>query len=64
MRNRERERYDLSDDPYQLRNLCFGGGSCPTDGLQTRLDRLVTRIHNCSGVPGRDPRPRRGKYCG
>jgi len=64
VKDRERERYDLSDDPYQLNNLCFGGGSCPTDGLQTRLKRLLTRIHHCSGVRGRDPRPSHGPYCG
>ena len=61
----ERERYDLSDDPYQLDNLCFGGGNCPTDSLQSRLAHLVARIHRCSGVRGRDPRPPQGKkYCG
>ena len=60
----ERERYDLSDDPYQLHNLCFGGGSCPTDDLQGRLRRLLARIQECSGVRGRDPRPSTGEYCG
>jgi hypothetical protein len=60
----ERERYDLSDDPHQLHNLCFGGGSCPTDDLQGRLRRLLARIQDCSGVRGRDPRPSTGEYCG
>jgi arylsulfatase A-like enzyme len=61
----ERERYDLVDDPYQLQNLCFGGGSCPDDPLQRRLKRLVARIHHCSGIRGRDPRPPPGRYyCG
>jgi arylsulfatase A-like enzyme len=61
----ERERYDLVDDPYQLQNLCFGVGSCPDDPLQRRLKRLVARIHHCSGIRGRDPRPPRGRYyCG
>ncbi len=60
----EQERYDLSNDPFQLHNLCFGGGSCPRDRLQRRLKRLVTRIHHCSGVRGRDPRPLQGRYCG
>lgn len=64
VRNRERERYDLSDDPYELHNLCFRGGSCPNDRLQTRLKRLLAKIHHCSGVRGRDPRPSNGKYCG
>ncbi len=60
----ERERYDLARDPYELHNLCFGGGSCPDDAEQRRLQRLLARIHHCSGVPGRDPRPRSGDYCG
>jgi N-acetylglucosamine-6-sulfatase len=64
VKDREQERYDLSDDPYELHNLCFGGGSCPTDGLQTRLERLLARIKHCSGVRGRDPNPSPGKYCG
>jgi N-acetylglucosamine-6-sulfatase len=64
VKDRERERYDLSNDPYQLHNLCFGGGSCPTDALQARLKRLLAKIHHCSGVRGRDPHPSPGKYCG
>ena len=64
VKDRELERYDLANDPYQLRNLCFGGRSCPTDRLQTRLKRLLTRLHNCSGIQGRDPRPSQGYYCG
>src|SRR3954453_23035420 len=60
----ERERYDLASDPYELRNLCFGGGGCPRDRKGRRLRRLVVKIRHCSGVRGRDPRPRHGSYCG
>ena len=64
VKDRELERYDLANDPYQLRNLCFGGRGCPSDRLQTRLKRLLTRLHHCSGIRGRDPRPSQGYYCG
>jgi arylsulfatase A-like enzyme len=63
-RDVERERYRLDADPAQLDNLCFGGGRCPSDRLQRRLKRLLARIHHCSGIRGRDPRPPSGKYCG
>ncbi len=60
----ERERYDLARDPYELDNLCFGGGKCPDDPGQRRLERLLARIHHCAGIRGRDPRPPGGRYCG
>ena len=60
----ERERYDLAQDPYELHNLCFGGGRCPDDPQQRRLQHLLERIRHCSGVRGRDPRPKGGRYCG
>jgi N-acetylglucosamine-6-sulfatase len=60
----ERERYDLEGDPYELHNLCFGGGVCPDDAEQRKLTHLLARIHHCSGIRGRDPRPRLGRYCG
>jgi N-acetylglucosamine-6-sulfatase len=60
----ERERYDLEKDPNQLHNRCFGGGACPSGHRQRHLKKLLARIHQCSGIRGRDPRPRSGKYCG
>ena len=63
-RDIERERYALDVDPSQLDNLCFGGGRCPSDAVQRRLKRLLSKIHHCSGIRGRDPRPPSGKYCG
>jgi len=66
VRDREWERYDLTRDPFQLHNLCFGGrgSSCPEGPGEARLTGLVHRIAHCSGVPGRDPRPRGRRYCG
>jgi N-acetylglucosamine-6-sulfatase len=60
----QRERYDLSQDPFELHNLCFGGGACPTDAEQATLRRLLVKIRRCSGIRGRDPRPTHGSYCG
>ena len=59
----ERERYNLKSDPYELHNLCTGGGRCPSDRTQRRLRRLLARIHGCSGVRGRDPNSG-GRFCG
>ncbi len=42
------ERYDLADDPFQLRNL--GAGGTPP-ALRDRLHDL----RNCAGIEGRDP---------
>jgi N-acetylglucosamine-6-sulfatase len=64
VKNVERERYNLRQDPYQLHNLCFGGRGCPKDAQQRRLRRLLTKIRDCSGIRGRDPMPRNGSYCG
>ena len=60
------ERYDLTQDPYELNNLCFGGdfSACPNDGTQQQLEQLLTRISDCAGIKGRDPQPRSGHYCG
>jgi arylsulfatase A-like enzyme len=60
----QRERYNLNLDPYELQNLCTGGGPCPADAEQQKLRRLLARIHQCSGIRGRDPMPPSGHYCG
>ena len=57
------ERYDLSSDPRELSNLCFGGGSCPTDQRQADLAARLTELADCAGIPGRDPVPASGHYC-
>jgi N-acetylglucosamine-6-sulfatase len=64
VRDVERERYNLNRDPYELHNVCFGGRGCPHDAQQRRLRRLLTKIRDCSGIRGRDPRPRNRSYCG
>jgi arylsulfatase A-like enzyme len=57
------ERYDLAADPYELHNLCFGGGACPADQRQAELEKRLTELSDCSGIPGRDPPPASGHYC-
>ena len=64
VREVERERYNLNQDPYELHNLCFGGGTCPNDTEQARLNRLLAKIQHCRGIRGRDPKPTSGSYCG
>jgi len=60
----ERERYNLDQDPYELHNLCFGGGGCPNDAEQRRLRHLLVKIRGCSGIRGRDRKHSNGSYCG
>jgi arylsulfatase A-like enzyme len=59
------ERYDLKSDPHELHNLCFGGGegSCPSNPQEEFLRQLLARVQDCSGIAGRDPRPKSGHYC-
>ncbi|MGH2965602.1 MAG: sulfatase-like hydrolase/transferase [Solirubrobacterales bacterium] len=58
-----RERYNLSVDPHELRNLCFGGTGCPRDRLQRHLDRALHRLRRCAGIAGRDPRVDGRPFC-
>jgi N-acetylglucosamine-6-sulfatase len=63
-KKREYEHYDLANDPFQLDNLAYvpdvlGATTEPDPELQPILDRL----RRCSGIKGRDPRPREGAYC-
>jgi arylsulfatase A-like enzyme len=61
----QRERYDLTADPYELHNLCFGGEpfSCPVDPTQVRLEQRLSELRNCSGIRGRDPLGPNHDYC-
>jgi N-acetylglucosamine-6-sulfatase len=53
------ERYELEDDPYQLRNLARGEADIP-GALVGRLGKL----ERCAGIAGRDPAPAAGSsYC-
>ena len=62
----EWERYDLTIDPFELRNLCFGGDhtNCPQDQSGQELQSLLTRIRHCAGIAGRDPQTEGRPYCG
>ena len=64
--DREWESYNVGSDPFQLRNLCFGGDphSCPDSSSQRQLRKQVKRIRHCAGIAGRDPRTRGRPYCG
>lgn len=61
----EVERYDLGDDPYELRNLCYGGAiaRCPADGRQAELEERLHQLSQCAGIAGRDERVRGRPYC-
>jgi N-acetylglucosamine-6-sulfatase len=61
----QRERYNLKRDPFQLRNLCFGGDSdnCPADDKQIDLEARLSRLRNCAGIPGQDDRVDGRPFC-
>ncbi|HXF00626.1 MAG TPA: sulfatase [Solirubrobacterales bacterium] len=52
----ERERYDLKKDPFELRNLCFGGSSdnCPVTAKQVHLEQRLSQLRRCAGIAGRN----------
>jgi hypothetical protein len=52
----ERERYDLKQDPFELRNQCFGGSSdnCPLSEKQLDLEIRLSQLRDCAGIAGRD----------
>jgi N-acetylglucosamine-6-sulfatase len=59
------ERYDLGRDPFELRNLCFGGeiSSCPTDGEQSSLEDRLKQLSQCAGIEGRDEQVGGRPFC-
>ncbi|MFL5893365.1 MAG: sulfatase [Solirubrobacterales bacterium] len=59
------ERYDLERDPFELRNLCYGGAisRCPTDGQQDSLQQRLHDLSNCAGIEGRDERVHGRPFC-
>ncbi len=61
----ERERYNLKKDPFQLRNLCFGGsaGNCPAGEKQLDLELRLNQLRDCAGVTGRDARVGARPFC-
>jgi arylsulfatase A-like enzyme len=62
----EVERYNLNRDPYEVRNLCYGGkvSNCPHGTSQKRLEGELRRLRDCAGVKGRDERVDGRPYCG
>lgn len=57
---RDVEYYDLERDPYELENLWRRGGA---EGRPRELMRRLVRLSDCSGIKGRDPRPKSGHWC-
>jgi arylsulfatase A-like enzyme len=61
----QRERYNLTDDPFELDNRCFGGDpdQCPASDQQLRLERHLSRLRDCAGIRGRDRRVNGRPFC-
>jgi arylsulfatase A-like enzyme len=61
----ESERYSLRKDPFELRNLCFGGSSsnCPVGAKQLDLELRLSQLRRCAGIAGRDGRVRGRPFC-
>ena len=59
------ERYDLSTDPYELDNMCFGGAvaNCPVTPKQLQLKRGLHRLQSCAGIKGRDQQVGGRPFC-
>lgn len=59
------ERYNLAEDPFELRNLCYGGdpARCPTDPEQADLQGLLNRLSRCAGIAGRDEQVGDRPFC-
>jgi arylsulfatase A-like enzyme len=61
----EVERYDLRGDPFELRNLCYGGAiaRCPTDAQQAGLEERLHELALCAGIAGRDEQVDGRPFC-
>jgi N-acetylglucosamine-6-sulfatase len=59
------ERYDLKDDPQELKNVCHAGlpTRCPPSARQADLQRRLQLLRVCAGIQGRDPRVNGRPYC-
>ena len=57
------EYYNLRRDPYELRNLARVRSPAPTSDRERRLEKDVSKLEDCAGIEGRDPRPESGHYC-
>ena len=61
----EVERYNLSRDPFELRNRCYGGEpeSCPTKPGQADLEQRLQQLSDCAGLEGRDEQVGGRPFC-
>jgi len=59
----EIEHYELGSDPFELRNLWPAAAGSARAAKEVRLRRLASRLSDCAGIRGRDPRPPSGHWC-
>jgi arylsulfatase A-like enzyme len=61
----QRELYNLKRDPFELRNLCYGGdpSNCPVTAEQSELENRVLQLRTCAGIKGRDQRVGERPFC-
>ena len=60
----ETEHYDLTADPFQLRNLFTQPADPAADALQqAALNARSSSLHRCSGIKGRDKRRQARPFC-
>ena len=61
----EVERYNLKQDPFELRNVCHGGdpAACPPDAEQTGLQQRLQQLVQCAGIEGRDEQVDGQPFC-
>ena len=60
------ERYNLKQDPFELRNQCVAGipSNCPTSPEQSKLEQDLQRLRDCAGIQGRDQQVDGRPFCG
>jgi N-acetylglucosamine-6-sulfatase len=59
------ELYNLSSDPFELDNQCYGGlrANCRQDELQAELDDRLAKLRRCAGVEGRNRKVAGHPFC-
>jgi arylsulfatase A-like enzyme len=59
----DHELYQLHRDSSELHNLYPAAPGTSAEADQVRLEALLRRLRDCSGIAGRDPEPASGHYC-
>jgi N-acetylglucosamine-6-sulfatase len=58
----EYELYDLTEDPFQLKNIAVNPANKTPSELQAGLANRLHELARCAGVAGRDPQTLEGEY--